>query len=64
MKIDNLLTLPDGRKLAYAEFGQPDGYPVLYCHAAPLCLTNGKTPLRGLVKKTLGVSAIAVWRVS
>jgi pimeloyl-ACP methyl ester carboxylesterase len=35
MKTDNLLTLPDGRKLAYAEFGQPDGYPVLYCHSTP-----------------------------
>ena len=35
MKTDNLLTLPDGRKLAYAEFGKPEGYPVLYFHAAP-----------------------------
>jgi len=35
MKTDNLLTLPDGRKLAYAEFGKPDGYPVFYFHAAP-----------------------------
>jgi len=35
MKTDCLLTLPDGRKLAYAEFGRPDGYPVLYFHAAP-----------------------------
>ncbi len=35
MKTDNLLTLPDGRKLAYAEFGKSDGYPVLYFHAAP-----------------------------
>ena len=35
MKIDNVLTLPDGRKLAYAEFGNPDGHPVLYCHSAP-----------------------------
>jgi len=35
MKTDNLLTLPDGRKLAYAEFGKPDGYPVLYCHSTP-----------------------------
>jgi pimeloyl-ACP methyl ester carboxylesterase len=32
MKTDNSLTLPDGRKLAYAEFGQPDGYPVLFFH--------------------------------
>jgi len=35
MKTNNLLTLPDGRKLAYAEFGKTDGYPVLYFHAAP-----------------------------
>jgi pimeloyl-ACP methyl ester carboxylesterase len=35
METDNLLTLPDGRKLAYAEFGKPDGYPVLYCHSTP-----------------------------
>jgi pimeloyl-ACP methyl ester carboxylesterase len=35
MKTDNILTLPDGRKLAYAEFGKPDGYPLLYCHASP-----------------------------
>ena len=32
MKTDYSLTLPDGRKLAYAEFGQPDGYPVLFFH--------------------------------
>lgn len=35
MKTENYLTLPDGRKMAYAEFGQPDGHPVIYCHAAP-----------------------------
>lgn len=35
MKTDIILTLPDGRKLAYAEFGKPDGYPVLYFHATP-----------------------------
>ena len=35
MKTDNSLTLPDGRKLAYAEFGQPDGHPVLYFHGSP-----------------------------
>jgi pimeloyl-ACP methyl ester carboxylesterase len=32
---DNSLTLPDGRKLAFAEYGQPDGRPVLYFHSAP-----------------------------
>ena len=29
------ITLPDGRRLAYAEFGQPDGHPVFYFHGAP-----------------------------
>jgi pimeloyl-ACP methyl ester carboxylesterase len=32
MKTTNFITLPDGRKLAYAEFGKPDGYPVIYFH--------------------------------
>ena len=35
MKTDQLITLPDHRKLAYAEFGKPDGYPVFFFHAAP-----------------------------
>ena len=32
---DKLLTLRDGRRLGYAEFGAPDGRPVLYCHGFP-----------------------------
>lgn len=32
MNTENYITLPDSRKLAYAEYGQPDGYPVLYFH--------------------------------
>jgi pimeloyl-ACP methyl ester carboxylesterase len=32
---ENQITLNDGRKLAYAEFGKPDGYPVMYFHGAP-----------------------------
>lgn len=35
MKTDNHITLPDGRRLAYAEFGKSDGYPVLYFHGSP-----------------------------
>lgn len=29
------LVLPDRRKLTYAEFGEPDGEPVLYFHGSP-----------------------------
>ena len=35
MNTDSHLILPDGRTLAYAEFGKPDGYPVMYFHGAP-----------------------------
>ena len=29
------ITLPDGRRLAYAEYGDPLGIPVVYCHGFP-----------------------------
>jgi pimeloyl-ACP methyl ester carboxylesterase len=29
------VTLPGGRRLAYTEFGDPQGKPVLYCHGHP-----------------------------
>ena len=35
MKTDNHLALPDGRTLAWAEFGKPDGRPVIYFHGSP-----------------------------
>lgn len=35
MNTINHVTLPDGRKLAYAQFGKPEGHPVLYFHGSP-----------------------------
>ena len=35
MKTDNRLALADGRALGWAEFGSPEGKPVLYFHGAP-----------------------------
>ena len=32
---DAAVTLPDGRRLAYTEWGVPDGLPVLYFHGMP-----------------------------
>ena len=61
MKTDNLLTLPDGRKLAYAEFGKPDGYPVLYFHGSPG--TRLEAPLIGeKVFRQYGLRVIAADR--
>ena len=34
---EGLLHLADGRELGYAEYGAPDGQPVLYCHGFPTC---------------------------
>ncbi|MES9946130.1 MAG: alpha/beta hydrolase [Candidatus Thiodiazotropha sp.] len=31
----NLVKLPDGRQLAYAEYGDPQGMPTIYCHGFP-----------------------------
>ncbi len=31
----NFVKLPDGRRLAYAEFGDPHGRPIIYCHGFP-----------------------------
>lgn len=35
VNIDSHIILPDGRRLAYAEFGKADGFPVLYFHGSP-----------------------------
>ena len=32
---DQFILLPDGRRLGYAEYGAPDGRPVLFFHGAP-----------------------------
>lgn len=37
MKTTNFLALPDKRQLAYAEFGNPNGHPVLYFHGGVSC---------------------------
>jgi pimeloyl-ACP methyl ester carboxylesterase len=34
------LTLPDGRSLGYAEWGDPDGSPVMVIHGTPGCRLN------------------------
>jgi pimeloyl-ACP methyl ester carboxylesterase len=48
-----LLTLPDGRRLACAEYGDPNGLPVLALHGTPgsrlmFALANGAARARGI----------------
>jgi pimeloyl-ACP methyl ester carboxylesterase len=33
------VTQPDGRRLAWAEYGDPVGEPLLYMHGIPRCCT-------------------------
>lgn len=35
MQTTNFLTLPDKRRLAYAEYGDPNGHPVFHFHGSP-----------------------------
>jgi pimeloyl-ACP methyl ester carboxylesterase len=35
LKESKVIKLPDGRRLGYAEFGDPDGAPAIYCHGFP-----------------------------
>lgn len=32
---DSTVDLADGRVVGYADFGEPDGFPVLWCHSGP-----------------------------
>jgi pimeloyl-ACP methyl ester carboxylesterase len=51
------IELPDGRTLAYAEWGDPDGRPVVSCHGTPGCRLN-RHPNQELVRST-GARVIA-----
>ena len=57
---DDLIALPDARSLAYAEFGNPDGRPVLFFHGTPGYRLNPWTTDAEL--RSLGVRLIALDR--
>ena len=54
------LQLTDGRRLAWAEFGAPDGRPVLYCHGTPGSRLEAR--LAGAAAERLGIRLIAADR--
>jgi pimeloyl-ACP methyl ester carboxylesterase len=59
-RIDDVIVLPDGRSLAYAEFGDPDGRPVLFFHGTPGYRLNPWTTDAEL--RSVGVRLIALDR--
>jgi len=56
----SVLTLKDGRRLAYAEYGDPQGKPLFFFHGMPGSRLEGK--LADPAAKKLGVRVIAADR--
>ncbi len=52
------IRLRDGRTLAYAEFGRPDGRPIIHCHGTPSSRVEGRLFFAGPVAAELGVRII------
>jgi pimeloyl-ACP methyl ester carboxylesterase len=52
------ITLRDGRTLAYAEYGDPAGKPIIYCHGTPSSRAEGELMLRGSCAGQLGLRVI------
>jgi pimeloyl-ACP methyl ester carboxylesterase len=49
------ITLRDGRTLGYAEYGDPNGKPLLWFHGFPGCRLDGK-----LVEEAAGAAGVRV----
>ena len=57
---DNAITLKDGRRLGYAEYGDPQGKPLFFFHGMPGSRLEGE--LADAAAKKLGVRMIALDR--
>ena len=56
----NTLTLPDGRRLGYAEYGRAQGFPIVYLHGVPGSRLSGL--LAGVLAAPRGARVIAIDR--
>ena len=52
------IRLRDGRALAYAEYGNPRGQPIIHCHGTPSSRVEGQLTFNGSVAAELGVRII------
>src|SRR4051812_34137799 len=60
VKPGSTVTLRDGRRLGYAEYGEPDGRPVFYFHGTPGSRIDGRGADAEV--RALGLRVIAVER--
>jgi pimeloyl-ACP methyl ester carboxylesterase len=54
----NEIRLRDGRRLAYAEYGSPQGAPIVHCHGAPSSHVEGEFLFERTLLLELGVRLI------
>jgi pimeloyl-ACP methyl ester carboxylesterase len=52
------ITLRDGRTLAYAEYGSPNGLPIIHCHGTPSSRVEGDLTFSATLAAELGVRII------
>jgi len=52
------ITLRDGRTLAYAEYGDPKGEPVIYCHGTPSSRAEAELTIRHTLTADTGLRVI------
>ena len=53
IQTEGQIRLKDGRALGYAEYGDPQGKPVLHFHGTPSCRLEGSRPAIGDIAKRL-----------
>src|SRR5262245_51032028 len=52
------VTLPDGRTLAFSEYGSPSGRPIVYCHGVPSSRVEGNLIINGATASALNLRVI------
>lgn len=62
LNVEQVVLLPDGRSLGYAECGDPAGAPVLYFHGAPSSRLDVMTPEFDAIASSVGVRLVAIDR--
>lgn len=52
------VTLRDGRRLAFTEYGSPSGRPIIYCHGVPSSRVEGDLIVNSATASALGLRVI------